>query len=48
VVRGEPLATVHARDPGLGARARDMVRACVRVTPGPVAAPPLVLAEGGG
>jgi pyrimidine-nucleoside phosphorylase len=43
---GEPLALVHARDPGLGERAVEMVGAAYRIAAGPVEVPRLVLAEG--
>ena len=43
---GEPLAVVHARDPGLGARAVEMVSAAYAIEDAPPPAPRLVLAEG--
>jgi len=46
VSRGEPVAEVHARDAYLADRAVEMIAAGLRVEPGPVAPPDLVLDEG--
>ena len=46
VTRGEPVAEIHARDAYLADRAVEMVAAGLRVQPGPVASPDLVLDEG--
>lgn len=47
VEEGEPLAVVHAREDGAGARARDMAEAAFAIGDDPVAPRPLVLGEGG-
>lgn len=47
VEEGEPLAVVHAREDGAGARARDMAEAAFAIGDDPVASRPLVLGEGG-
>ncbi len=46
IAEGEPVAVVHARDEWVAGRGREMVAASVRIGPGPVAPPALVVAEG--
>ncbi len=47
VVRGEPVAVIHARDRWAGERGRDMAAECIVIAGEEVERPPLVVAEGG-